>query len=148
MLLKRILKIRFPLLFLAFRDRENHSESKKLPKGVMGHDVPILDFNLSQFSGPADLIGAFHQVRDEVLKGNIPVVFWDEFDSAKYEYLQYLLAPMQDGTFQEGQVTHTIGRCIMVFAGATSYKMETFRCFRQSPGRIGKGRGFQTKKGT
>ena len=102
---------------------------KEIARGVMGHEVPILDFNLSQFSGPADLIGAFHQVRDEVLKGNIPVVFWDEFDSQKYEYLQYLLAPMQDGTFQEGQITHTIGRCVMVFAGATSYKMETFGVF-------------------
>jgi hypothetical protein len=102
---------------------------KEIAKGVLGHDVPILDFNLSQFSGPADLIGAFHQVRDEVLKGNTPVVFWDEFDSRKYEYLQYLLAPMQDGTFQEGQVTHTIGRCIMVFAGATSYRMEAFGVF-------------------
>jgi hypothetical protein len=102
---------------------------KEIAKGVLGHEVPILDFNLSQFSGPVDLIGAFHQVRDEVLKGNIPVVFWDEFDSRKYEYLQYLLAPMQDGTFQEGQVTHTIGRCIMVFAGATSYKMDAFGVF-------------------
>jgi len=119
---------------------------KEISKGVLGHGVPILDFNLSQFSGPADLIGAFHQVRDEVLKGNIPVVFWDEFDSAKYEYLQYLLAPMQDGTFQEGQVTHTIGRCIMIFAGATSYKMEAFGVFDNSR-ESDKSEDFILKKG-
>ncbi|MCK9204826.1 MAG: RyR domain-containing protein [Bacteroidales bacterium] len=99
---------------------------KQIGKGVLGKDVPILEFNLSQFDGAADLIGAFHQVRDEVLKGSTPLVFWDEFDSKKYFWLQYLLAPMQDGTFQEGQVTHTIGKCIMVFAGGTSYKMEFF----------------------
>ena len=99
---------------------------KEIGKGVFGDDLPILDFNLSQFAGPQDLIGAFHQVRDEVLKGITPLVFWDEFDARNYEWLQYLLAPMQDGTFQEGQVTHTIGKCIMVFAGGTSYKMELF----------------------
>ncbi len=102
---------------------------KEIGKGVMGAELPVLDFNLSQFEGPSDLIGAFHQVRDEVLKGTTPLVFWDEFDSRNYEWLQYLLAPMQDGTFQEGQVTHTIGKCIMVFAGGTSYKMEQFGAF-------------------
>ena len=48
------------------------------------------------------------------------MVFWDEFDSGEYKWLQYLLAPMQDGTFQEGQLSHTIGKCVFVFAGGTS----------------------------
>lgn len=102
---------------------------KEIGRGVLGAKLPILEFNLSQFSNSADLIGAFHQVRDEVLKGTTPLVFWDEFDSKNYFWLQYLLAPMQDGTFQEGQITHTIGKCIMVFAGGTSYKMESFGVF-------------------
>jgi hypothetical protein len=99
---------------------------KQLGKGILGKDNPILEFNLSQFSDPADLIGAFHQIRDEVLKGKIPLVFWDEFDANEYFWLQFLLAPMQDGAFQDGQLTHPLGRCIMIFAGATSYKMEYF----------------------
>jgi hypothetical protein len=70
--------------------------------------------------GPDDLIGAYHQVRDHVLAGKTPVVFWDEFDSRNKHWLQYLLAPMQDGAFQEGQHTHAIGKCIFVFAGGTS----------------------------
>ena len=86
----------------------------------------FLEFNLSQFADPDDLIGAFHQVRDKVLEGRLPVVFWDEFDSKGYQWLQYLLAPMQDGKFQEGQITHPIGRCMFVFAGATSYSFEHF----------------------
>lgn len=53
--------------------------------------------NASQFSNPEDIIGALHQVRDEVLNGKLPFVFWDEFDSKEYLWLQYLLAPMQDG---------------------------------------------------
>ncbi|MCX6901622.1 MAG: hypothetical protein NT105_23325 [Verrucomicrobia bacterium] len=89
-------------------------------------DVPILEFNLSQFDSPAMLIGAFHQVRDAVLKGRTPVVFWDEFDSRDYDWLRYFLAPMQDGTFQEAGHTHTLGKCIFVFAGGTSWDFEHF----------------------
>lgn len=119
---------------------------KEIGKGVLGPGLPVLEFNLSQFPGPGDLIGAFHQVRDEVLKGTTPLVFWDEFDSREYGWLQYLLAPMQDGTFQEGQVTHTIGKCIMVFAGGTSYKMELFGDFDETK-EPGKYLDFKLKKG-
>jgi len=98
---------------------------KQIAKEVLGKNCPVLEFNLSQFT-EADLAGAFHQVRDEVLKGAIPVVFWDEFDSSSCKWLQHLLAPMNDGKFQEGQLTHPIGRCIFVFAGSTSYDMESF----------------------
>ena len=85
-----------------------------------------LEFNLSQFKGPEELYGAYHQVRDKVLAGVTPVVFWDEFDSRKLMWLQYLLAPMQDGVFQEGQLTHSIGKCVFVFAGGTSYDYRHF----------------------
>ena len=85
-----------------------------------------MEFNLSQFDEPTDLIGAFHQVRDRVLQGLIPVVFWDEFDSREYHWLQYLLAPMQDGRFQQGQITHTLGKCVFVFAGGTAETFEEF----------------------
>lgn len=87
-------------------------------------DVKV--FNLSQFSDPADLYGAFHQVRDMVLKGTTPLIFWDEFDAQGYRWLQYLLAPMEDGEFQDGQITHPIGKCIFVFAGATSATFDKF----------------------
>jgi DNA polymerase III delta prime subunit len=86
----------------------------------------ILKFNLSQFTDSAELIGAFHQVRDKVLEGFVPVVFWDEFDSNEYKWLQYFLAPLEDGKFQSGQITHAISRCIFVFAGGTSCDFEHF----------------------
>jgi hypothetical protein len=86
----------------------------------------MIEFNLSQFADVKELEGAFHQVRDEVLKGNTPIVFWDEFDSQAYKWLQYLLAPMQDGKFQDGQITHPIGKSIFIFAGGTSYTFDTF----------------------
>jgi hypothetical protein len=89
-------------------------------------DKAWLPFNLSQFKDSADLIGAFHQVRDKVLSGVTPVVFWDEFDSKEYDWLQYLLAPMQDGRFQNGQLNHAIGKCVFIFAGGTSHTFEGF----------------------
>jgi len=99
---------------------------KQIAAEVLGAATPFLEFNLSQSRGMEDLIGAFHQVRDKVLEGKTPVVFWDEFDSRFYELLQFFLAPMQDGKFQEGQITHPLGKCVFVFAGATSYDMENF----------------------
>ena len=85
-----------------------------------------MEFNLSQFNSAGDLIGAFHQVRDQVLQGKLPVVFFDEFDAQSYRWLAPLLAPMQDGRFQDGQITHTLGKSIFVFAGGTSWTFETF----------------------
>ena len=99
---------------------------KQIAETALRGKKSFLEFNLSQFKDSFDLIGAFHQVRDKVLEGGTPIVFWDEFDSQNYKWLQYLLAPMQDGRFQEGQITHPIGRCIFVFAGATCYDIQNF----------------------
>src|SRR5580698_9772525 len=60
------------------------------------HDKP-LGFNLSQFKGAEELYGAYHQVRDTVLAGVTPVVFWDEFDSREFFWLQRVPCP-NDGT--------------------------------------------------
>jgi hypothetical protein len=84
------------------------------------------EFNLSQFNDIADFNGALHQVHDAVLKGLTPVVFWDEFDSQNFHWLRYLLAPLQDGKFQGGPVTHGVGRSAFVFAGGTSWRFEDF----------------------
>jgi hypothetical protein len=89
-----------------------------------------LTFNLSQFESPAELIDAFHQIRDVALSGKIPLAFWDEFDSSldgrKLGWLRFFLAPMQDGEFQQGQLTHPIGKAIFVFAGGTSSSLDSF----------------------
>lgn len=87
-------------------------------------------FNLSQFGRAEELLAALHQVRDINLNGKLPLVFWDEFDTtldgAPLGWLRYFLAPMQDGSFQQGEVTHPIGKCIFVFAGGTSQQMDQF----------------------
>jgi hypothetical protein len=103
---------------------------KEVANSVIPGEIVPITFNLSQFAGIENLFDAFHQVRDIALSGKIPLVFWDEFDTYLQNqplgWLRYFLAPMQDGEFQEGQITHPIGRSIFVFAGGTSYSMETF----------------------
>ncbi|HKH48986.1 MAG TPA: RyR domain-containing protein [Thermoanaerobaculia bacterium] len=106
---------------------------KALAEAILGSKAPFLEFNLSQFKSLDELIGAFHRVRDAVLKGITPVAFWDEFDSQSYKWLQYLLAPMQDGGFQEGQITHPIGKCVFVFAGGTSDTLQQFGVAEPEP---------------
>jgi hypothetical protein len=102
----------------------------QVARSIVKEHIEKREFNLSQFSRPEELYGAFHQVRDLGLRGKLPLVFWDEFDTTMGDkplgWLRYFLAPMQDGTFQEGQITHPIGRAIFVFAGATSPTMEEF----------------------
>lgn len=92
--------------------------------------IKVIEFNLSQFSDPGALLGALHQVRDVGLSGSIPLVFWDEFDSMLNDqplgWLRHFLAPMQDGRFQEGQVSHPIGRSIFVFAGGVNERLDQF----------------------
>jgi len=106
---------------------------KELAKALLGDRLGWLEFNLSQFNGAADLIGALHQVRDKILEGKMPVAFFDEFDSQNFIWLKFLLAPMQDGRFQEGQISHPVGQCLFVFAGGTSHTFEAFEAKGKDP---------------
>lgn len=102
---------------------------KALAKNIFSNKKTTPAFitvNLSQFRDESELPGAFHAIRDKVLEGNIPVVFWDEFDSEDYRWLKSLIAPMQDGIFQEGKETHPIGKSIFIFAGSMTYTMDHF----------------------
>jgi len=108
---------------------------KEIAKNVLSKDeMETVTFNVSQFTEYADLNVAFQKVRDICLKGKLPLVFFDEFDSAGLDgkplgWLKYFLAPMQDGEFYDANGAHPVGKCIVVFAGATS---NTFQAF-QSP---------------
>jgi hypothetical protein len=103
---------------------------KQIAKSARPGEIESITFNISQFQHPDELLDALHQVRDIGLSGKIPLVFWDEFDTPldgkPLGWLRYFLAPMQDGSFQEGQIVHPIGRAIFVFAGGTSHRMEEF----------------------
>jgi hypothetical protein len=90
-----------------------------------------LEFNLSQFQDAADLPNALQQVRDLRLREYLPLVFWDEFDSAldgrELGWLVSFLAPMQDGAFIQHGIVRPIGPAIFIFAGGTHATMESFK---------------------
>jgi hypothetical protein len=89
---------------------------------VLPGQLRTLEFNLSQLRSVADLQTRFHEVRDVTLRGDLPLVFWDEFDApfggSTLGWLAHFLAPMQDGRFHEGARSHPIGPAIFVFAAA------------------------------
>lgn len=104
---------------------------KQLLKSLPGRDPDPLTFNLSEF--PEDsaealrqLQSALHQVRDKSIKGAVPLVFWDEFDTNNLKWLKQFLAPMQDAEFRSGSLVHPLGRAIFIFAGGTCHKYEEF----------------------
>lgn len=99
---------------------------KSLAQSLDGVEVQELEFNVSQFESGAELVGAFHLVRDAVLKKKLPLVFFDEFDSDSLRWLKYFLAPMQDGLFLDEGKPHPIGKAVFVFAGGTSSSFREF----------------------
>ncbi len=122
---------------------------------LTGVRVEKVLFNLSQFESVRDLVAALHQVRDWVLRGSTPLVFFDEFDSARdgaLGWLRYFLAPMQDGVFKDGEGTHPIGRAIFVFAGGLSdslarFSREEFGEDASEPERVDERKHFREAKG-
>jgi RyR domain len=101
----------------------------EVAKSICPGTLEKMVFNVSQFQGVQDLISAFHRVRNVVLTGKVPFVFFDEFDSSmngNFGWLKYFLAPMQDGYFKEGETNHPLGKAIFVFAGGTSHSFEDF----------------------
>jgi hypothetical protein len=103
---------------------------KQLAKELFGAKQATLEFNLSQFTSVHDLHTAFQQVRDASVQGQLPLVFWDEFDTAVGEnrlgWLKEFLAPMQDAKFQAGSLVHSFGKAIFVFAGGTCRNFQSF----------------------
>jgi len=103
---------------------------KEVASELFGARKAILEFNLSQMNGVEDLHAAFQRVRDASVYGQVPLVFWDEFDAEGLKWLKYFLVPMQDARFHAGTGEHPFGKAIFVFAGGTAYSME---CFGKTP---------------
>jgi hypothetical protein len=107
-----------------------------------------LEFNLSQFHTREDLVDAFDWIRDSSIKGQVPLVFWDEFDTDELTWLKSFLSPMQDGLFRIGSDPHPIGRAIFVFAGSTSRNFDHFiKPISEGLDESLQGQEFSNKKG-
>jgi len=92
-------------------------------------EVHPFQYNLSQFSGPDDLAVAFRSITDAIAVDKIPIAFFDEFDtqykSSPLGWLQYFLAPMEDGKFRDSG-DKTLQSAILVFAGGSSTSFADF----------------------
>lgn len=102
----------------------------QIATNVLPGKIEKLEFNVSQFVSPMDLGAAFQKVRDCLLEGKLPLVFFDEFDSDKeglpLGWVKSFLMPMQDGRFRDESGEHPLGKCILVFAGGTASNFESF----------------------
>lgn len=103
---------------------------KQLAESLFGKEQSVLEYNLSQFKSIDDLHEAFHVVRDKSVQGQLPFVFWDEFDSNRGSdvmgWLKEFLAPMQDAHFVSNGTPHPFGKCVFIFAGGTCEKFDEF----------------------
>lgn len=102
----------------------------EVAESIDSEKIEKVTFNISQFTSTNDLANAFHRIRDISLKGKIPLVFFDEFDS-RFEdeelgWIKYFLVPMQDGEFMGVESMHPIGKSIFVFAGSTYSDLKAF----------------------
>ncbi|MGC3971210.1 MAG: hypothetical protein QM775_28885 [Pirellulales bacterium] len=81
---------------------------------------------------------ALHLVRNESLSREIPIVFFDEFDSSfngqPFGWLKYFLAPMQDGVFYHAGQNYKMGRAVFVFAGGVNRSFEELNGRVRNPG--------------
>jgi len=102
----------------------------EVAESIDSERIKKITFNISQFTSTKDLANAFQRIRDISLKGKIPLVFFDEFDS-RFEdeelgWIKYFLVPMQDGEFMGLESMHPIGKSIFVFAGSTYSNLKAF----------------------
>jgi len=102
----------------------------EIAKNILPGKIEKLEFNVSQFTSLSDLGVAFQKVRDTILGGKLPLVFFDEFDSDRdglpLGWVKSFLMPMQDGKFRDDSGEHPLGRCILVFAGGTAANFREF----------------------
>jgi RyR domain/ATPase family associated with various cellular activities (AAA) len=99
---------------------------KEMATEIGGPDTKCIEFNVSQFTSVDDLHRALHHVRDAAVKGQMPFVFFDEFDTNKLEWLKHFLVPMREGVFQWKGSEFPVGRSVFVFAGGTKSRFEDF----------------------
>lgn len=87
-------------------------------------------FNLSQLADPTRLVDAFKKIQSIGLKGKIPFILWDEFDSfhngSQCGWISSFLMPMQDAKYFDGMSNQNLGKCIFVFVGGTFKDDEEF----------------------
>lgn len=126
----------------SFAVSELSKELLKEKKKIIEH--LILKFNLTQIHSVDMLHEKFHKVRTASILDEIPIVFWDEFDTEDLKWLKYFLAPMQDGEFESSTGRYPLGKAIFIFAGGTA---DSFKHFDKTRLQGAEGKRFRSNKG-
>jgi hypothetical protein len=117
-------------------------------KAAPDRKLVFRSINLSQLAAPADLSSALAEVI-RWSTGQIPAVFFDEFDSSlagtPLGWLQWLLAPMQDGVIVDHGNIIEIKKAVFVFAGGTADTFEEFPGVHEGYFRSAKGPDFLSR---
>jgi hypothetical protein len=109
--------------------------------------LPVTTLNLTQLVESGELALAVTRIAGEQTEESVPVIFFDEFDTARdgapYGWLPWFLAPMHDGEILHLGALVRLRRAIYVFAGGTAETMKQFAGRVQSENfRLAKGPDF------
>jgi hypothetical protein len=111
------------IVVFGYRWSAAHSVIVQAAKSVCHGELAVLRFNLTEFAGSKDLFGAFQKVMQLGSSKQMPLVFWENFDTAlegqPRGWLKFFLAPMHDGEFVFDQTRCAFGKAIFVFASNT-----------------------------
>ena len=106
---------------------------KELAKSLKSEILPeenVIEVNVSQYHEPRDLAWVFRRVRDITLQGQMPLVFFDEFDANRgqeaFGWQKTFLAPMQDGKFGAEPDEIVFQHGIFVFVGGVNHSFDMF----------------------
>jgi hypothetical protein len=127
--------------------------ARQLKEGIdpEGNKLEEVERNLSQFDALERLVDTFQEIQAVTLRGKIPFVLWDEFDTSFNKqqggWWQYFLMPMQDAKFQNGKLQEELGKCIFAFIGGIYHDNETFikEAVKSPEGVLAKGPDFHSR---
>ena len=103
----------------------------ELASAVGIHQLVPKVVNMTQIERPRELVGIFHDARDTGLRGDLPMLIFDEFDclldGKPFGWLKHFLAVMHEGEFLDEGRLHPLGRSILVFAGGVAQTYDDLR---------------------
>ena len=104
---------------------------RQLATVLLPGQLRTLEFDLSQLHSEADLRSALHEVRDVALEGDLPLVFWDEFDAPVERRTAGLAAatsspPWRMGAFAKERASTPSGRPSSSSPGGTAARFDEF----------------------
>ncbi|HOO89887.1 MAG TPA: hypothetical protein PLA74_03605 [Syntrophales bacterium] len=93
-------------------------------KNLSSRDVTAITFNMASMSSPDDLMRPLDEARNAKVEDELPLLFFDEFDSSVENY-GLLLPLLWDGSLSLGERDLKLGKTVVVLAGSNPALEET-----------------------